>query len=452
MSTHVRRSPARILTIALTLLAPAGAFAATTAGRLGFTNTPLTRPEGDSEPAVAIGRDGTMAVTGLNWLTFGTNLWTGTFGSTPTFRGIVDGALQKPGKRIFGGGDADVDLGATGTLHASTLIFLANPTLKAFQLGVSAIACRDAGSPGFAISTCTEQVIDGAGADRQWITSDGATVYISYHDAGNSSLVHVQRSDDDGFTWFRVGDPIPAQGAATGAATFNNDQGNLVADPVTHNVYAIYAAGEPGIQKGTSAAFNNVFVSRSSDGGKTWKATLVFHAPLFTALNNVFPALAVDPTSGALHATWSDGVTVSYATSSDAGVTWSTAVAVNAAPASTAVFPAIAARAGVVDLAYYGTTAASKDDPAAVWNVYLAQTANGGRSFTQSTVSTAPNHVGPICTEGTACAAGTRNLLDLFEVAIDPATGRAAIVYADDLLTTDSTGAPLPQLVLATQR
>jgi hypothetical protein len=104
------------------------------------------------------------------------------------------------------------------------------------------------------------------------------------------------------------------------------------------------------------------------------------------------------------------------------------------------------------DFAYYGTTAASKDDPAAVWNVYLAQTTNRGRSFAQSTVSPAPNHVGPICTEGTACAPGTRNLLDLFEVAIDPLTGRAGVIYADDLLTTDATGAPLPQVVLATQR
>jgi hypothetical protein len=451
MSTSGSCSRERALAVAVVLLVPALAVAGTSAGKLSFVNTPLLRPEGDSEPAVAIGRDGMMALTGLNWLTFGTNLWVGPFGATPTFEGVVDGALQRPGKRIFGGGDADVDLGATGTLHASTLIFLVNPQFTASSLGVSAIACRNP-APGFSLTTCTSQVIDTAGADRQWITSDGATVYISYHDAGNSSLIKVQRSNDDGFTWFHVGSPIPGQGAATGDATFNNDQGNLVADAFTHNVYAIYAAGEPGLQKATSATFNNVFVSRSTDGGKSWTATLVFHAPLFTGLNNVFPALAVDPTNGKLHATWSDGHTVSYATSSDQGSTWSAAVAVNAAPATTALFPAIAAYGGTVDLAYYATTAASKDDPAAVWNVYLAQTTTGGRSFAQSTVTTAPNHVGVICTEGVACAAGTRNLLDLFEVAIDPLNGRAAIIYADDLLTTDSTGAPLPQVVLGTQR
>ena len=104
-----------------------------------------------------------------------------------------------------------------------------------------------------------------------------------------------------------------------------------------------------------------------------------------------------------------------------------------------------------MDVVYYGTTAASKDDSSAVWNVYLAQTVNGGASFTQSLVSNTSNHTGVICTEGAACPAGTRNLLDLFEVAINPLNGRAAVVYTDDTLTQDSSGAPLPQVVLAQQ-
>ena len=33
------------------------------------------------------------------------------------------------------------------------------------------------------------------------------------------------------------------------------------------------------------------------------------------------------------------------------------------------------------------------------------------------------------CTQGTGCAPGTRNLLDLFEVGIDPLNGLAAVVY-----------------------
>lgn len=428
--------------------------AAPTSTKLSFTNTPLLRPDGSSEPAISIAANGATAITGLSWLQFGTNLWTGVFGarSAPPFQGVVDAGLQKPGKRIFGGGDADVDLGSTGTLHATTLIFLVNPTFTSFQLGVSAITCPGGTSSSFTLSGCTSQIIDTAGADRQWITSEGPRVYISYHDSGNSTLIHVQRSDDDGFTWRRVGDPVVGQGTATGDATFNNTQGPIVADSVTQNVYAIYAAGEPGIQKATTATFNNIFVSRSTDGGQSWTATLVHHAPLFTALNNVFPTLAVDPTNGNLYAAWSDAHKVFLSFSSDQGVSWAPAVAVNVAPAATAVFPWLAAHGGTIDLVYYGTTASSKDDPSAVWNVYMAQTTNNGVSFTQSLASNTPNHVGVICTNGTGCASGTRNLLDLFEVAIDAQSGRAGIIYTDDTLTKTSSGDPLPQIVLAQQK
>jgi hypothetical protein len=437
-------------------LPTASTIAATRARGLSFTNTPLLRPDGNSEPEISIAGNGTMGMVGLSLglasdRQFGTNLWTGPFGSTPTFQGIVDGALQQPGRVEFGGEDADVDFGSTGTLHLTTLIFLGTPTIRTGQLGVSAIACRDAASS-FSADRCHAQIIDLTESDRPWITSDGSRVFISYHDAGNSTLIHLQRSDDDGVTWQRVGDPIVGQGGATGDATFNNDQGPVVADPFTHNVYDIYAAGEPSIQKGTTANFNNIFVSRSTDGGLTWTAVLVFHAPLNVALNNVFPTLAVDPTNGTLHAAWSDAHTIFYATSRDAGASWSPAVAVNVAPATTAVFPWLAARNGVVDLVYYGTTASSKDDPTAVWNVYLAQTTNGGASFTQSRVSNTPNHVGVICTEGILCPPGTRTLLDLFKVAIDPQNGRAAVIYTDDTITQTASGAPLPQVVLAQQQ
>src|SRR6266508_5656944 len=156
------------------------ASAATTPGSLSFSNTPLLRDEGESEPAISIAGNGTMAITGLQWLFdpnfFGTHLWTGPFGSTPTFRGLLDADLQKTGKTVFGSGDADVDLGSTGTLHATSLIFLINPTFINAQIGVSAITCTNATA-----SDCTSQIIDTAGADRQWITSEGSHVYISYH-------------------------------------------------------------------------------------------------------------------------------------------------------------------------------------------------------------------------------------------------------------------------------
>lgn len=352
--------------------------AATTTGSLTFSNTPLLRPEGESEPAISIGANGAMAITGLQWLFdpsfFGTHLWTGPFGSTPTFQGLVDAALQKPGKQVFGSGDADVDLGSTGTLHASTLIFLGNPTFNNFKLGVSAIACPN----------------------------------------GTSSSFNIN-------------------------------------DPFTHNIYDVFTAGETGFLKGRTFTPNHIYVSRSTNGGVSWTANLVFQAPPGSSLANIFPSLAVEPTNGKLYAVWSDAHTTWFSASSDQGAHWSNAVAVNTAPANTAVLPWIAAYNGTVDVVYYGTTAASKDDSSAVWNVYLAQTKDDGANFVQSLVSNTPNHVDVICTNGTGCASGTRNLLDLFEIAINPINGRAAIIYTDDTLTFDSANNPLPQIVLAQQ-
>jgi hypothetical protein len=194
-------------------------------------------------------------------------------------------------------------------------------------------------------------------------------------------------------------------------------------------------------------------VSRSIDKGLTWIPTIVFHAPVNTPLNNVFPALAVDPASGKVYASWSDSHTVWFAASSDHGSSWTSAVAVNSGSAATGLFPWVAAFGGKVDVVYYGTTASSKDDPAAVWNTYMAQTTDDGSNFVQSTVSAHSNHIGVICTNGTGCARGTRNLLDLFEIAINPQSGKAAIIFTDDTLTTytrsDGTVAPLPQVIVA---
>jgi hypothetical protein len=430
-----------------------------------FTIEPLLLPDGSSEPEIAIGGDGTTAMVSLQWLfdptNFGTDLWSGLFGVTPTFRGIVDNTLQHPGKTVFGAGDADIDIGSTGRVHVTTLIFLLKP-INGAQLGVSAITCPKPVAGNLEIAKCTSQIIDTTESDRSWITSDGKHVYISYHDSGNSSLIHVQRSDDDGFTWTRVGDPVVGQGGTTGFATFNNIQGKLVADPQTHDVFDIYAAGETGVLKGRTFTPNHIIVSRSLDMGKTWTANIAFTAAPGTSLADVFPALAVDSTNGNLYAVWSNGHTVSFASSSDQGSHWTAPLTVSRAPATTAIFPWVAAYNGIVDVVYYGTSSASKLDPAADWHVYIAQLAGGG--FTQTQVNAKPNHHGVVCTNGAACGPGTRNLLDLFQVAIDPVVGKAAIIYVDDTLTTSNSAnnfaclpaqappCPLPQAVLAQEK
>jgi hypothetical protein len=423
----------------------------------GFTTTPLVLSGGSAEPEISIGKDGTMAMVSISFV--GTYVWTGPFGSPPVFQGIVDGALQHPGRLVFGGNDADVDIGSTGRLHITSGIALEPPTLNHGQSGVSAITCPSPALGSFSANQCTAQLIDTTTTDRPWITSDASHVYISYHDSGNSSLIHVQRSDDDGFTWKRVGDPIVGQGGLTVSAHFLSVDGNLVADPHTHNVYAVYVARETA----ETLTPNHVIVSRSNDMGETWTANVVFADPPGIRLGNLFPALAVDPVTGNLYAVWSDGHTIGFASSTDQGNTWTPAMTVNSPPATTALFPWVAAYNGVVDVVYYGTTAASHLDPSADWHVYFAQF--NGLIFTQTQVNAAANHHGVVCTNGGACGPGTRNLLDLFQLAIDPQNAKAAIIYTDDTLTTtndpnidnftcspnQSPPCPLPQAVLAQQ-
>jgi hypothetical protein len=413
----------------------------------GVTTAPNANSTGNSEPEIAFSNDGTMAVDGLAWLPFQLNVWTGHFGATPSYFGAVDANLQNvgAGRTRLGSEDTDVKYTSAGTALLVDLDLIINRNSRGPQLGVNVTRCP-AGAAG--PSGCTTSFLDTAGADRPWITTAGTNAWVAYHDSGNSSLIRVKHSTDDGRTWKSVGSPIPGQGAATGAATFDNEIGPIVADPGTGTVYEVYAAGEPQT-KAKSGSFNNIFVSRSTDGGAHWTANLVFHAPQGTALNNIFPALAVDPVTHVLYASWTDQHSVDMSQSADRGITWSTPVTVSTI--QTTVMPWVAARNGKVDVVYYGSTAASPGDTSAVWNVYDSQFSGG--AWTVKQVSNTPNRVGAICLAGSACPNNTnRELLDLFQVAEDPLTGKAAIIYTDstiDTWTLNGVTSELPEIVLA---
>src|SRR5437667_12825405 len=98
-------------TLLVVILCAASAFAGTVSGSLSFSNTSLLLPKGSSEPEIAFNGN-FMAITSLGWLfPFGTQLWTGNFGSTPNLQVAIDSTLTKAGFAVvFGGGDTDVDL------------------------------------------------------------------------------------------------------------------------------------------------------------------------------------------------------------------------------------------------------------------------------------------------------------------------------------------------------
>lgn len=74
-------------------------------------------------------------------------------------------------------------------------------------------------------------------------------------------------------------------------------------------------------------------------------------------------------------------------------------------------------------------TNGTQDDFAGTWFPFMATTCNGGQSWTVVRIPD-PVQQGVICTNGTTCPSGTRNLLDFNGVVVDR-RGRAVAGYAD---------------------
>ncbi|MDQ1695333.1 MAG: hypothetical protein QOJ03_686, partial [Frankiaceae bacterium] len=119
---------------------------------------------------------------------------------------------------------------------------------------------------------------------------------------------------------------------------------------------------------------------------------------------------------------------------------WSKPVKVNRAPKTT-TFPWVSAGdKGRIAVSYYGTPntgfspqTVGKTSP---WHVYSSFSTDGGRTFSEYR-TTGVMHRGNICTSGTGCDAGTRNLLDFFETDVD-LRGCLVTTYADNTVAPTS--------------
>lgn len=85
------------------------------------------------------------------------------------------------------------------------------------------------------------------------------------------------------------------------------------------------------------------------------------------------------------------------------------------------------------------TAGDTSDDFAGTWYPFMATTCNGGQSWSVVRVDD-PVQQGVICTNGTTCPSGTRNLLDFNGVVVDR-RGRAIGGYADGCIDKKKTGA-----------
>ena len=391
-------------------------------------------PSWGAEPSIRATADGTLYVTapiGLGSggvprvidsdetqvVRGGDMLWRSTDrGATWTELGSYDGAA--------GGGDSDITSTPGGTLFASGL------TLACITLARSA----DKGQSWFTnpVGGCGGTLID----DRQWNDTYGEdVVYTAF---GNLALGSIEVSRADVLSGVAQGNPtIPVSGE-----TQYQWPGVLDVDQRTGAVYVGWnTVGAPNdCDEGCNAPASSREPDEIRVAGLDREGVPVPGSPFLVASRSfdTFDSFVSVDTGrdGTVYAAWSerhpDETWTMLASSADGGRTWSAPTKVNAAPATT-TFPWVSAGdAGRVAVSYYGTSArgASPETVNGAWSVFTALSTDGGLTFDE-VQATGTMHRGAVCTSGTGCESGTRDLLDFFETDYDQ-EGCIVTTYTDN--------------------
>ncbi|HEX5888037.1 MAG TPA: hypothetical protein VFY61_05010 [Pyrinomonadaceae bacterium] len=244
-------------------------------------------------------------------------------------------------------------------------------------------------------------------------------VYYASQDIG---LAEIARSDDGGFTF---GPALPMWTLAQCGGLHGHIK---VAPDGTVYVPNKSCDGKQG-------------VAVSEDNGLTWSIRTVEGS----TPGDTDPSVGIGA-DGTVYFGFADGDGhARVAVSRNRGATWEHVQDVGAAQGvQNTVFPAVVGGDGDRAAFFFlGSTtpgangrATDRTFPGA-WFGYIATTYDGGASWV--TVNATPNDPvqrGVICTEGTGCPDGTRNLLDFNDVTIDK-QGRVLAAYADGCVTGD---------------
>jgi len=368
----------------------------------------------DIEPRVRTDAVGNIYAAGIEGVPAGTDTWKSLDGGkTWSYLGEPDGA-QAASAEVrgigLGGGDEDLAIGDSGLVYVNSLWLGSDTQSTSFNGGNT-----------WLVNPFSSDV---PVVDRQWIASLGDKVlYFTTKQLGaalnGTASIFVNKSFDGGLTWPQVTQvTTPELGIQPG------DQGNIEVDPENGNVYIVFFGSDG----------HTLYMARSTDGGLNFTIKQVYAATPSTSLVNVFPSLAVDRGSN-LYIVFSDSHNVFLTASKDHGANWSVPVRVsNGSDTKSAIGPWITAGdAGRVDITWWGTSSASNNDPAAQWRVIFSQSLNALANiptFAQSE-ATGIMHAGAICTNGTGCASGTRNLAEYFAPGLY-LDGSEMIVYSDD--------------------
>lgn len=449
----------------------ARATALTAAGTFN-TNLLLKGSNSAGEPSIRTDQYGNAYVIGPIGVPAGCKAFKVTHdGSSSKFLGFPD--------HTAGGGDCDFAIGpketapsvsATGNDLAYSSLSLANVTVGKSDDGGKTFGPPNPGAAQIAID------------DRMWMDADPKPnalgfddVFLDYHDIDTDNI-ELSISTDGGQTYVQSGpivnnqDVPPGQYLATCPAAScieaptsvgaGNELGNLVAfrpKGAGLKIFSIFTTPDSETDNFTgTGGQNRVYeavgtVTDNPAGGPpviSWRNYEVWHGPVGARYDRIFPVTSVDK-AGHVYAVWSDGSNV-YVKSSADGTSWgcpasstppdgtapcSQPTAITTPGINTEVFPWIAAGSdGIADVVFYGANAPTAGDfgnAADVWNVYMAQTTDRGKTWSISTASDHSNHTGGICMGGIGCSGG-RTLLDFFQVSIDPTNGAADIAYTDD--------------------
>ncbi len=268
---------------------------------------------------------------------------------------------------------------------------------------------------------------------------DRQTVYASWLQ-NNKRDVMVARSQDFGHTWYfstaeRSADdadkPVLAVHGPDVYVGFNHEQNFVVAASHDYAQTFASAAVNPGAEPGSSLAGGatvdsngevyfswtayarkdfsarrvGIFVSRSSDAGRTWNTVLLdsSSSPPDCALEAceagyLGPQVALtSDAAGTLYALWNAGSTnggperIYFSSSTTLGASWSARVAVSSADASVEhCFPAITAGvAGDVRIAWMDTRNHLPDGQP-LWNVLQRSSSNGGATWSPESQLSGP--------------------------------------------------------------
>jgi hypothetical protein len=424
-------------------------------------NLLLKGSNGAGEPSIRTDRLGRPFVIGPIGVPAGCKAFRVTHdGSASKFLGFPD--------HTAGGGDCDWALGPQET-GASVTPPATDNVLAYSSLSAANITVGKSDDGGDTFGPPNGGASQVAGDDRMWMAADPklnglglADVFMNYHDLTVGDI-QLSISTDGGQTYTQNGpiinatDVPQAQWEVVGLSP-GNFIGNIVArrDPLSGvlTLYSIFETADSGpdnVAQGVAgtANYNRVYeavgIVTDAPGTGTpaaiaWRNYENYPGPLGANYGKLFPITAVD-SAGKVYAFWSDGQHIDYKTDLT-GAGWNAASApgqiANPAGVNTVIMPwAQAGKSGIADLVFYGAqgpTAGDNDNAANVWNVYMAQTVDGGATWGVFKASDHSVHTGGICISGLGCTlnGGDRTLLDFFQVSIDPTNGAADIAYTDD--------------------